>query len=401
VPAAVIESGLDYLQRSLREPDSTRALYRWESDVWLVYALHLHGRPQPKAALALYAQRQRRPLFGRALLLASLANLAGDDARRAKDTLAQEISDSLRVDGSSAHAEEQLHAGYQALMHSNDRTTGMVLHSLLAVRPDHPMVPRLVRWFLLGRREARFRNTQEAAWALLGIWDYARLREAVIPGFEAEVRLGREQLLRTQFLGHRTSRVLSRTAMARLLELAGGEPQSLLLNKRGRGTLYYLARLSYAPIGPPPRAKDHGLSVQRRVDVLDSAGRPLVTPRPPRVGDTLRITLEVKSSEARRFLVVDDPLPAGLEAVDPALATSSWSFGARDAFMESSFWDHHEVRDDRVLFFRDLMQPGKLVFRYLAKVSFFGEFQAPPVRAEEMYSPEVFGRGPATNVSYR
>ena len=29
---------------------------------------------------------------------------------------------------------------------------------------------------------------------------------------------------------------------------------------------------------------------------------------------------------------------------------------------------HHELRDDRVLFFRDLMQPGTLTYRYLARV---------------------------------
>lgn len=99
-------------------------------------------------------------------------------------------------------------------------------------------------------------------------------------------------------------------------------------------------------------------------------------------------------------MVVEDPLPAGLEALDATLAIGARSFGATDAWLQSSSWDHHELRDDRVLFFRDLMQPGKLVYRYLARVSFGGEFIAPPVRVEEMYTPEVYGHGAASRVRY-
>ena len=36
----------------------------------------------------------------------------------------------------------------------------------------------------------------------------------------------------------------------------------------------------------------------------------------------LLVTLKVESNEARRYVVVDNPLPAGLEAVDTMLATS-------------------------------------------------------------------------------
>ena len=78
----------------------------------------------------------------------------------------------------------------------------------------------------------------------------------------------------------------------------------------------------------------------------------------------------------------------------------SRSFGAAQTRTDSSRWDHHELRDDRVLFFRDLMQPGTLTYHYLARVSFPGRFLAPPLRAEEMYTPELYGHGPASWVSY-
>jgi hypothetical protein len=400
---------------------------------FIIYALALHGEPITAPALTLFARRGREPLFARALLLAALAaanspggggcgrrgeapgraNCASTaerpkgasrrncpEAKSAIETLTSELSDSLRVDGTWAHAEENLHDGYKVMMHSSDRTTAMVLLALLQARPEHAMVPRLVRWFLLGRKQARFRNTQEAAWALLGLWDYARLREREVPDFEAGVWLGDKRLVTAHFRGRSVKPVLARTSMRELQRVAGQAARELIIGKRGRGTLYYVARLRYARRALPSAARDHGFAVRKRIEVLDNAGKPLARQRPPRAGDAVLITLEVRSNEARRYVVVEDPLPAGLEALDATLATGSRSFGGIDAWLKSSYWDHHELRDDRALFFRDLMQPGALVFRYLARVSFAGDYLAPPTRVEEMYTPEVFGHGAAGRVQY-
>ncbi|KYF82970.1 hypothetical protein BE11_26595 [Sorangium cellulosum] len=57
-----------------------------------------------------------------------------------------------------------------------------------------------------------------------------------------------------------------------------------------------------------------------------------------------------------------------------------------------------EIRDDRVLFFVDHMAAGMYRYRYLARATTLGSFVVPPARAEEMYSPEVFGRTGAISV---
>ena len=57
-----------------------------------------------------------------------------------------------------------------------------------------------------------------------------------------------------------------------------------------------------------------------------------------------------------------------------------------------------EVRDDRVLFFVEHMAAGMYRYRYLARATSLGTFIVPPTRAEEMYSPEVFGRTPAATI---
>ncbi|MGV3532050.1 MAG: hypothetical protein ACO1QR_06740, partial [Chthoniobacteraceae bacterium] len=87
---------------------------------------------------------------------------------------------------------------------------------------------------------------------------------------------------------------------------------------------------------------------------------------------------------------IDDPLPAVLEAVNPAFR----SRGA--AGMENEVeWtaDHREIRADRVLYFCDHLPPGAFTFRYLARVRSAGTVTGGATKVEEMYRPERFGLG--------
>ena len=123
----------------------------------------------------------------------------------------------------------------------------------------------------------------------------------------------------------------------------------------------------------------------------------------------------LESSEARRQVVIDDPLPAGVEAVDMNLETASQSHAVSDdgdastspkradakvhnplalegigaAFQSARV--HREVRDDRVLTFIENLPLGMYHFRYLGRATAVGKFVVPPTRVEAMYSPEVWG----------
>jgi uncharacterized protein YfaS (alpha-2-macroglobulin family) len=135
-------------------------------------------------------------------------------------------------------------------------------------------------------------------------------------------------------------------------------------------------------------------------------------------GDLVLVDLSVVVPAPRRYVVIDDPLPAGLEAVDPKLSTSAdWlalsglgdsgacaGCGASDGPGYAGFgasFDRSEVRDDRVLFFADELPAGLHHYRYLARATTLGRFVLPPTRAEEMYEPEVFGRTAASEITVR
>jgi uncharacterized protein YfaS (alpha-2-macroglobulin family) len=59
------------------------------------------------------------------------------------------------------------------------------------------------------------------------------------------------------------------------------------------------------------------------------------------------------------------------------------------------FWSpfhHEERRDDRMVLFADRLPPGVHAASFVARATTPGEFVLSPAHAEEMYTPEVFGR---------
>jgi uncharacterized protein YfaS (alpha-2-macroglobulin family) len=113
----------------------------------------------------------------------------------------------------------------------------------------------------------------------------------------------------------------------------------------------------------------------------------------------------------RHFVVVNDPVPGGLEPVNRDLATTAIGAAIEDEgqFPENSLryqfsdwlepgkarWGfyHRELGFDNARFYSEFLPQGHYHLSYVAQAIAPGEFTALPPRAEEMYAPEVFGKG--------
>ena len=111
----------------------------------------------------------------------------------------------------------------------------------------------------------------------------------------------------------------------------------------------------------------------------------------------------------RTHVALVDPLPAGLEIVNPTLATSQEAPPAEDEAdarrptADGTWWwgpwfDHQNVRDDRAEAFAGYLGAGVYDYSYIAQATTPGEFVVPPTRAEEIYAPETFGRAATDRV---
>jgi uncharacterized protein YfaS (alpha-2-macroglobulin family) len=95
--------------------------------------------------------------------------------------------------------------------------------------------------------------------------------------------------------------------------------------------------------------------------------------------------------------------------VNAALATTAQSIpraGVESAYDTWSWYapwvfNHVQMRDDRVEIFADDLPAGVYEYVYIARATTYGEYVVPPLKAEEMYAPEVFGRNATMRLSVR
>jgi len=384
--------------------------------VFALYTLARTKAPKPSYYNELHARRQKLPLFSQAMLADAM--FVGGGERRAAEQLLQEVLNRGQESAGGLHFEELDPRTHAAVWSSDTRTTAIVLQTLADISPDHPFVAKIARHLALVRKgSGRFRNTQEAAFALMALTEVVRTKEAEAPDFTARVLLGGKEVAARPFRGRSMEIEQLKVPMAELGELKA--QAALRFEKQGQGVLYYGARLRYAPAELPMTPLDQGLVVQRWFEPFRGGGQATAF----KAGELVRVRVRVGSPQERLNLVVEVPLPAGLEAVDTSLASTARlgaageegrgggyeHESAEDTYADqadgespgelgqyaASFWspfNHVEVRDDRVLLFADHLPPGVHVSSFVARATTPGRFLMKPARAEEMYTPEVFGR---------
>jgi uncharacterized protein YfaS (alpha-2-macroglobulin family) len=294
-----------------------------------------------------------------------------------------------------------------------------LLTATLALEPAHPLVGPLVETLVVqGRSERRYWNTQDYGSVLTALADFAR-RDRVPSARPVVVRSGSRVITRLdrQNIGVADTSV---TLGALLGSRGAGSALRLDLSVEGSGDRpeFYSITVHEVPRRAPVKPDQQGVQVERWYEDY-ATGKPLVEVAE---GDLVRVRLRVTSSATRQFLVVDDPLPAGLEAVDLSLRTATattgpgvgaeggnqpddqagregtdalvpygWYFGSWDSGWWSPF-DHRELRDDRVVYVATELWAGTYTASYVARATTPGVFIRPPAHAEEMYNPAVQGR---------
>lgn len=389
------ERALSYLTSALRAtpPAGGVASLGGAERAFVVYALARSGLFDAGYVGKLFEQRASLPVFARIELLHALASQAHRDPR--SETLLMELAAGVRLTGDEAHLETNAGDGYAALFVSDVRATAQLLQALLLHAPEHALLPKLARWLSGARgRDGSWNDTHESAWGVMALASYHESREKTPADMKAEVALGARTLGPATLAGARAK--ASFELPMRDLPTRG---EALVFDKKGTGSLHYTMRLSYAQADLPSAASERGFFVERSYERIPPAALARGDSRGELglravVGDYVRVTLRIAVPAARRFVLIEDPIPAGLEPVDFRLATELQ--GAASAISNEAPCDHQELRDDRAMFAVNALQPGLYTYSYLARASTAGTFVAPPAVAFEMYHPETQGLTAAT-----
>ena len=392
VSDGVMASGHWYLQSI---EDRIPAGYSQRStDMLLAYALHvrsLGGDRDARAALALW---ERRGTDLESDALAWIWPVVDDDAVEAsiERVLNNRVVESA---GAAAFITDYGEDAY-LLLHSDRRTDAIVLDALITMAPESDLVAKVVAGLLANRVKGRWNNVQENSFILLALNRYFAAFEATDPDFVARVWLGDLYAAQHQFSGRSTDGALTLVPMAELLAVGDSD---LIVEKDGEGRLYYRLGLRYAPDDLNLDPLDRGFVVQRSYEAVDDPGDVWLDDDGVwhvLAGAQVRVNVTMVNDSRRTNMALVDPMPAGFESLNPALAVTgevdARRGGAADSWWWWTWYEHQNLRDDRAEAFSSYLRAGTHEYSYVVRATTPGTFVVPPAKAEEIYAPEVFGR---------
>ena len=197
----------------------------------------------------------------------------------------------------------------------------------------------------------------------------------------------------------------------RSLTLAGAIPAAALAIPavEGRVTtsgpadppLAVLLRSSYLPLadGSNAAAQAQGFAVDREMVVVaqdGSTARRLALDKPAatvalNVGEVVEDHVVVVNSTDRNHVAVVLPLAAGMEPLNPHLATAPPE--AKPSQPPTLAPSYVAFEDDKVMYFYDALPKGSYDFRVRSRATVPGRFIQPPAAARAMYDDTVNGSG--------
>jgi uncharacterized protein YfaS (alpha-2-macroglobulin family) len=308
------------------------------------------------------------------------------------------IDSQMKETASTASANE---IGYDGLWSycifaSPRRTDATILEALMVDQPKSELIPKLVKGLLAHRKNGAWEGTQENSSVLQALDCYFRTYEKQTPDIVAQTWLDNTLVANHKFVGRTTDSRLTKIPMSYLLDKKASE---VLINKQGPGRLYYRLALDYVPQNLSLKPIDQGFSVTRDYSAVDAKSD--VQKDSDGIwhfksGSTVRVKVHLESLGVRYHVAMADPIAAGAEPINTALLGGRADIPIEDV-SGSQYWyrpwyEHHNLRDHQAEAFSSLLPAGAYDFTYTIQASTPGRYTVPPVKVEEMYMSETFGR---------
>lgn len=328
--------------------------------------------------------RTRSSPYGQALLLLALDAVKD---RRA-DELATTLAQSAVTKGDVTWWPSERDPLLDDLIDTTVEATAMAIKALASRKPGDPLIEGAVRWLLLNRGcGTSWCSTKQTALALYGLLEYMRARGETPTPFSVDVSVNGAVVGSPTFGPESWTRPdpIVITAPAR------SGPNVVRIVKRGAGVVYWSATARYFYNGPAlERTGTRTLALAREYFSLAPVKKgDRIVYRQSRFGgaaqpgDLLLVRLTAAGANDWRYLMIEDPLPAGAEVIQQN-DLYELEQPARDGY-----WSRREYRDDRVVLFQETFSRGRYEFVYLLKVISPGTFRAMPARISSMYLPDA------------
>ncbi len=367
---------------------------------WALVALGQAGKFDPGYAAELARKAQFLDLEAVATVLQSFAR-AGTGSPATNKELADRLWNGIVV---RLWQGREVYGGLQATAHSRNglilpsetRTVSEVTRALARTDAADPRLQVLIDGLVTLGRGDGWGTTNANASALLALAELLRPPFAGSSPHTAEVRFGDEQ--KTLTLGPDNPVATLATVSAAAGEVAG-EPG-------GKGPLVARVETTYTPAADGSRVAPAAAGFVVSRELLRQRG----TGEPPEkitlseagqtvafaVGEVVEDHVQVVNPGDRFYVAVVVPLAAGMEPLNPSLATAPPE--AKPAGALTLAPTYVAYLDDSVAFYYNTLPKGTYDFYFRTRATIPGSFIQPPAQAELMYDGAVSGNGSGSRI---
>jgi uncharacterized protein YfaS (alpha-2-macroglobulin family) len=379
VPDDALKQAVAYLKTQIQEEKRSPAVKAFAG-----YVLALNKALDRNTFNAIQAQFRRMNRESKILVLLA--------ARQADLRSRRELQAALKpLLGGRAEAAADDTEEFQARF----RSPALALLAAQAIMPADPLTQEEALLLLGGLdRQGIWTSTSDTGWALLALGEYfkgARFGTEPVEIAISQPGVSETHRLKLNPQGFRTVGLDAKALLQ--------NPVVKVESRAGKTWLYKLEltapRLDIASTGAA-----HGFKVRREIKNTDGTGE-------IKVGDLVKVTVFLDvAGRGQRYVVLEDPLPAGLLALNTAFKTEEPIPEGEEATYDDFFDyttaegtiryrpNYFEIRHDRVLAFRDQVYSGSYRFEYYCRAVCEGKFMVPATRVGAMYSPGVNGYSP-------
>jgi alpha-2-macroglobulin len=353
---------------------------------YLAFVLSASKKIQVSELEKLFQQRDQLSHYGKALLALSYQRLGQKENAR---LILANMKSFVTVDKDEQVASWKTpDQGWWYWYQDRVETQAMILRAFVAISPDDPIVPQLVRWLVYNRQSNRWNSTRDTAQVIYALSGWIAHSKELESTYTLGIKLN-GKLLKTIEVTPQNSLSFDNQISLPDSALQTGENQ-IEIEKTGAGTLYYSLALDYFSREAQIKASGNRLQAERSyyrvtkklnssTQKMEESFAPLLAGEALTSGEEIEARLLLKAPNDYEYIMLEDFKPAGLEAM-AAQSGYAWQNG---------IGVYREFRDNRVAFFISQLPQGTQVLSYRLRAETPGIFAALPMVGEAMYASAV------------
>lgn len=287
------------------------------------------------------------------------ANLLNDGRA---EGIAQRLEAAVTREGPDVYWKSERDTLMRFRSDNTPEATAYAIKFLTRQRPNSTLLEGAARWLVSHRRQGYFwESTKQTAMVIDGLVDYLKASGELKPDLSVTVSIDGKQALSRKLTGADAFQSQPLT-----VRVPAASSHKVQISMTGTGRVYWSSNLSYYSLANEPETRA-GLSIER--EYFKPGGGALSGP--PRVGDRVEVRLKI-SAPGERYLVIEDPIPAGAEGV-----------AAQDRWFERK-----DMRDNRAAFLWYFIDKP-VEIRHTLVLTNAGKYSVGAARIQGMYQPEV------------